>query len=78
MVPHPTYPVRRKLKPAAMERKINTNTMDKNTKDKQMVEYGIYGIPPYLAGPQVVLLIYLTTRRIMEKKKSKSIYTQEM
>ena len=57
MVPHPTYPVRRKLKPAAMERKINTNTMDMNTKDKQKVEYGI---PPNLAGPQVVLLLLIT------------------
>ena len=39
-----------------MERKINTHTKDKNTKDKQKVEYVI---PPNLAGPQVVLLLLI-------------------
>ena len=48
-----------------MERKINTHTKDKNTKDKQKVEYGI---PPNLAGPQVVLL--LTNQEKYEKEKS--------
>ena len=40
-----------------MDRKINIHTKDKNTKDKQKVEYGI---PPNLAGPQVVLLLLIT------------------